>query len=311
MDFDNEDCFDTGWTLHIDADSIIFAQCCIFNDDSDVDRHRITQGVRRRVLELTLDAGCDAAICFLTTSTNFRDDMVDDYKANRDADKKPKPINLAWAKRWTARNLTCIFKNKLEADDLLGIWSGGNSIIWSIDKDLRQIPGKHLDDSTRKVVMITEEGILKDLGKKVYFDGLAGFYYQCLTGDSTDYIVGCGKRIPKVYKSGAKKGQAYISRSGVGPQAAVQIILQAYMARGDSKANMLQAVRDEYQRLHGADWQEHLETQANLLFMVREMHEGRFIKRWTHDDREEYFDLVEGVISNDYTPPATEDGRDT
>jgi len=305
MEFDNSDCFDTGWTLNIDADSIVFAQCSIFNDDSDTDRQRITRGIRRKVQELTLDAKCDDYVCFLTTKTNFRDDLVDDYKLNRDVDKKPRPINLAWAKRWTAMNLKSIYKDKLEADDLLGIHSGDNTIIWSIDKYVRQIPGKHLDDSTRKVVTITEEGILKSLGKKVYFDGLAGFYYQCLTGDSTDYIVGCGKRTTKVYKSGAKKGQEYISREGVGPQAALKVIVEAYVQPGEPKANMLEAVRQQYVMLFGAGWQEMLETQANLLYMVREMHEGRFIKRWTHNDREEYFDLVEGVILDDYTPPAT------
>ena len=44
-------------------------------------------------------AGCDTYIMFVTTNFNFRDDLVDDYKANR-ADVE-KPVNLAWAKQWS------------------------------------------------------------------------------------------------------------------------------------------------------------------------------------------------------------------
>ena len=307
MNFDNDqDTFSTGWHLNIDTDSIIFAQCCIFNDDSDSDRQRIARGTRRKVKELMLDAGCDDYTCFLTTKTNFRDDLVNDYKANRDKVKTPRPINLAWGKRWCVQNLNTVYQDKLEADDLLGIYDGEKTIIWSIDKDLRQIPGKHLDDATRKVVTITETGVLIDRGKKVYFDGLAGFYFQCLTGDDTDYIVGCGKREPCVYKTGPNKGQAYIKRKGVGPKLALKIIVKAAVAGGDPNQNMLDAVVEQYKLIHQKTWQIHLETQANLLFMVREKH-GCVIRRWTYDGRAEFFDLTQGAILYGYNPPTAED----
>lgn len=304
MDFDDEGLFCTGNTLHIDADSVVFAQCCVFTEDSDYDKQRIARGIRRRVQELTLLAGCDSYVLFLTTKTNFRDMLVDDYKANRS--ELERPVNLSWAKRWTATNLECVYQDQLEADDLLGIYMRPDVIIWSIDKDLRQIPGRHLDDATRQVVTITETGTLKDLGKKVYFDGLAGFYFQCLTGDSTDHILGCGVRESAVYKSGEKKGIEYVKRKGVGPKAAIKIIVEACMCPGDSKTNMLWAVIDQYKLIHGADWQSHLETQANLLFMVRVKHD-KVIRRWTFDDREEYFDLAQGVVLNDYTPTTAKD----
>ena len=38
-----------------------------------------------------------------------------------------------------------------------------------------------------------------------------------------------------------------------------------------------------------------LETQANLLWMVREQ-EGNKIKRWTLNNRDEWFDISKGVI---------------
>lgn len=298
MDFVNDsELFSNGGTLLIDADSIVFAQCCVFNEDTDHDRNRIARGVQRKVTELTLDSGCADAICFFTTKTNFRDDLVDDYKANRkDLDR---PINLAWGKRWAVTNLNSVYQDKLEADDLLGIYSKEDTIIWSIDKDLRQIPGKHLDDATRKVIEITEVGVLKDLGKKVYFDGLAGFYYQLLTGDDADHIVGCGIREEVVIKSGAKKGQKKLRRNGVGPKGALEILSFAFIKEGDPKKNMLNAVKEQYELIHGDDWQVVLETQANLLFMVRWAH-GTVIRRWTFDGREEYFDLKRGAVLYDY-----------
>jgi 5'-3' exonuclease len=292
-EFDDNSSFSTGKHLNIDTDSIVFAQCCIFNEDTNADKERIVRGVARKVQELTLDAKADDYTCFLTTSTNFRNDLVDDYKLNRDAKKVPRPVNLSFGKRWTATKLRSVFRNKLEADDLLGIHSKKDTIIWSIDKDLRQIPGEHLDDSTRQVITITEDGLLRDLGKKCYFDGMIGFYYQCLTGDSTDYIVGCGQRLPGVYASGPRKGEDYIKRKGIGSKLAIKLLTKAYLMGGIQEARA--CVISEYKKLHGKDWQKNLETQANLLWMTRES-KGSLIKRWTYDDREEWFDLDKGII---------------
>ena len=226
--------------------------------------------------------------------------MVDDYKLSRSDVEKP--ANLSWAKRWIAQNLNSVYQDQLEADDLLGIYQKDDTVIWSIDKDLRQIPGKHLDDKTRKVIEVSEFGLLKDLGDEVYFNGLAGFYFQCLTGDNVDYIVGCGLRVRKIYGPKAKKaGQSYTKRSGVGPKAAVEILISAALGRGDPAENMLAAVIDSYKEVFGAEWQESLETQANLLFMVREKHD-KVIRRWTYDGRPEYFDLEKGVVLYDYAP---------
>ena len=294
-------------TLNIDGDLIVYQTCCIFNEDDDLSRRQIIKYINKKIDNLMRSADCDTYIMFVTTNTNFRDDLVDDYKANRDPDDRP--VNLTWAKRWCTENLNTHYHKKLEADDLLGIYMNANSVLWSLDKDLRQIPGMHLDDASQQVVEISEEGILRvdekisasgKTSKKVYFDGTIGFYYQLLIGDDTDYIIGCGIRTPAVYKSGANIGKAYIKRKGVGPLAAVKIITLAAMQRCEQ--TVLEAALDsvivEYKKLHGKTWQEHLETQANLLFMVREL-DGEKIKRWTFDGRDEYFDLIEGVIIND------------
>ena len=306
--FENDlETFGTGKTLLIDGDILLYRPCTIHDADHDSDRRQIARKVQNNIQTMLNDAGCDDYIFYVTTKFNYRDHLVDDYKANRD--DKPRPVNLAWAKRWAIEKLNCEYVKYLEADDLLGIEMTRNpktSVLWSIDKDLRQIPGLHLDDETRKVIEIDYIGKLELRGKKIYFTGMAGLFFQMLTGDTTDWIVGCGKRVPKFYKSGKKEGQSYVAREGVGPKAAYHLLAKAAMESPSNQGHaMLWAVHLEYKKLHGENWKKEMETQANLLFMVREQY-GDIIKRWTCDKRDEYFDIVKGVILDDYTPPAVE-----
>lgn len=297
-------------TLLIDGDIVIYQPCCIFNEDDDQSRRMIAKYINKKIDDLMEAAGCNTYIMFVTTKFNFRDRLVDDYKANRaDVDR---PVNLAWAKKWAVGTLNTHYHKWLEADDLLGIHMNENTVLWSLDKDLRQIHGNHLDDKTRKVVEVSYDGTLREdtivskqtgkSKKKVYFDGLIGLYYQMLIGDTTDNIIGCATRVEAVRKTGAKKGETYTKRKGVGSAAALKLLATAVMYRGDRtpREAALDAVVNEYKKIHGSDWQVHLETQANLLFMVRKQY-GEVIQRWTYDGREEYFDLVKGVILDEYS----------
>jgi len=283
-------------TLLIDGDIVIYQPCCIFNEDDDQSRRMIAKYVNKKIEDLMEAAGCNSYIMFVTTNYNFRDHLVDDYKFNRDTVERP--VNLAWAKQWGVKNLNTHYVKWMEADDLLGTHQTDNTVIWSLDKDLRQVPGEHLDEETRKVVTITKNGslkkevILKPDGKvkktKFHFTGDIGLYFQMLTGDTTDWIVGCGVRVPKKYKSGAKKGQDYVAREGVGPGAAYDMLVKS----GSVEA-ALKVVIHQYALRFKDAWQEKLETQANLLFMVRE-HKDELIKRWTYDNRDEYMNIVTG-----------------
>lgn len=301
--------------LGIDGDIILYKPCCVLNDDSDMDRAKIAEIVMNQIEQMLIDAQCDKYYFFVTTSTNFRDHIVDDYKANRKDVERP--VNLKWAKQWAVANLNAVWKAGMEADDLLGIFAEKHehSVIWSLDKDLRQIPGEHLDDETRQVITVSALGKLQDKGKKTYFDGPCGFYYQLLVGDSADHIVGCGQRTKKVYKSGAKEGQEYIARTGIGPKKALGIVRDAVISvLNESDSVKLRAVHeavaDQYKILWGNNgpWLKHLEDNANLLFMVREMHEDAVktgvIKQWTYDNRDQYLNVKTGVVFNDLADSA-------
>lgn len=71
-----------------------------------------------------------------------------------------------------------------EADDLLRIWAtqaraaGEEYIIVSIDKDLKCIPGKHLNIKSQEITTVTD------------FEATRFFYQQLLSGDQTDNIPG-------------------------------------------------------------------------------------------------------------------------
>lgn len=301
-------------TLLIDGDLVVYRPCCVFNEDTDGDRRQIIRKINQAIDSMMEKAGCNRYIMFVTTKFNFRDDLVDDYKANRKEEERP--VNLAWAKRWVVKELNTHYWKKLEADDLLGVHMTKleDAVLWSLDKDLRQIPGQHLDDASGEVITVTNEGILredtivsKETGKKkkkVYFDGTIGFYYQLLVGDSTDHIVGCGRRVEAVRKSGPKAGEKYTKRKGIGSGAAVKALTAAALSAGTRPVLevALEKVVSLYKKEFGEEWKTMLETQANLLFMVRYQYD-QVIKRWTVDGRDEYFDLLTGKIDYDFTPP--------
>ena len=116
-------------------------------------------------------------LCF-SDARNFRKDINPTYKANRKATRKPMAF-----KEFRAQIMELypsITKPALEADDILGILAtkpGADAIIVSGDKDLMQIPGKHLKDG--EIIEVTRR------------DGDHFFYTQILTGDQVDGYPGC------------------------------------------------------------------------------------------------------------------------
>jgi DNA polymerase-1 len=111
------------------------------------------------------------------TARNWRKDVYGDYKATRTGRK---PLGYKALYEWCASSYPIAVKPRLEADDCIGILAtkpGNEALIWSIDKDLKQIPGKHLTDDG-----VVFRGI----------DACDEFHLiQTLTGDATDNYPGC------------------------------------------------------------------------------------------------------------------------
>ena len=181
---------------------------------------------------------------FLTGSGNFRDRIatIKPYKGNRDRDNRPywyKEIREYLIKRWGA-----IMVEGYEADDKVAMLQyqadPDQTIICTIDKDLRMVPGHHYNYHHKWGEHISE------------LDGFRFFCGQLLTGDATD-------NIPGLYKVGKDNK------------------LMKALADCHTKEEMWSLVKEAYQRnvseypaQHGGlTWQESVLENGRLLWMMR------------------------------------------
>lgn len=125
-------------------------------------------------------SGCADAIVAFTDKVNFRKELDAEYKANRA--KTRKPMLLSLLKDYCQQRYRTLIYPRLEADDVLGLCGTyeplfEECVIYSIDKDLMQIPSRHLVDD--EIVEVTTEQADRF------------FLKQVLTGDRADNYAGC------------------------------------------------------------------------------------------------------------------------
>jgi hypothetical protein len=149
--------------------------------------------------------------------------------------------------------------NGLEADDLMCIeqWSRRNdmdSIICSRDKDLRMCPGWQFGwecglQPSFGPELVDSKGWLKlsNDRKSIKGTGLKFFFSQMLTGDTVDNIPGCPK---------------------MGPVKAFDILSEC-----NTKREHELAIIEAYKKAYPDNWQDMIEEQSKLLWMVRELNE--------------------------------------
>lgn len=111
-------------------------------------------------------------------TNNYRYQIDKTYKANRTA---PRPIHYAAIKDFLIDHWNANLALGMEADDALGIGQTADTIICSIDKDLKQIPGQHYNF------------VKKEFHTVEYIDGVRQLYLQMLIGDTSDNIKGIDK----------------------------------------------------------------------------------------------------------------------
>ena len=171
---------------------------------------------------------------YLTGPNNFRNDVAkyQQYKGNR-YDKhgnriRPQPVHLQAVRQYLIDKYDAILCEGQEADDALAIaqykcnasrdW---HSIISSIDKDLRIVPGLHHDMNSNFIEEVDELGYLSvDKKGKVRGAGLKFFYFQLLVGDTADWIKG----LPKVTPWMKETYEGIKRLGGCGPMAAYNVI---------------------------------------------------------------------------------------
>lgn len=118
---------------------------------------------------------------YLSGSENFRYKLFPEYKANRPKERPRylEPLREYLITEWSAKT-TCGY----EADDALSLEAtkltkeNTTFTIASIDKDLKQVPGKHYNFVTEMFEEVDE------------VQGLRNFYKGLLIGDTVDNIKG-------------------------------------------------------------------------------------------------------------------------
>lgn len=174
------------------------------NDSLGIAISRVEEMIDKTLSE----TGADEFSVYLSGDNNFRYQIYPEYKANR---TQPKPRFLKEVKDYLIEKYKAVVSDGCEADDLLGIeqcraidendgcafglYNVPPTIICSIDKDLRQIPGKHysfeingtINRGPRSGESWTRPMELCEVSE---FDGLRSFYTQVLVGDSTDNVKG-------------------------------------------------------------------------------------------------------------------------
>lgn len=133
--------------------------------------------------------GTEDYLIFLGNGISHRekDCKIIKYKENRkDA---PKPRLYKEARQIIIDNLRYEIVEDIEADDALGIAQRDDTVIVTVDKDLRMIPGYHYNIKTGRVWSADPLGYIRRR-KKVYSTGFKHFCRQMLTGDNVDNIPG-------------------------------------------------------------------------------------------------------------------------
>lgn len=195
---------------------------------------------------------------WLSGRINYRHLIDPQYKGGRDSTAKP--YWLARLKKHCMDHWRARMTRLWEADDELGMRATelgpDNFVVCSLDKDLRQIPGRHIIIGKGHLDM-TERGAMMRL------------YVQVLAGDSTDNIRGCWQQGQgDDYKTAFEYLEPYVDG---GPRALWAAIVAKYQVSidkyGPEKCGYIDA--------RGAA----LHT-AQLVYILRERPEGQLPKRW-------------------------------
>jgi hypothetical protein len=174
----------------IDGDIIVFSICfdkkqtdeeiILFGRQSDRSLDQVKAELDSYLTSIITGSGCINYIGYLTEGASFRKDLTSSYKANRKGKELPRyfsDIREYIKSKWGFTGYP-----KLEADDLLAmtqITFNNKSIptvIASLDKDFKQIPGEHYNFRKKEFAVITREFADYELFKQV------------LIGDRTDNV---------------------------------------------------------------------------------------------------------------------------
>jgi DNA polymerase-1 len=221
--------------VYVDGDVVIFRAAqnaetvCDWGDDLwsiAADLHEGQGHYNCALATIAADLGVsrdDVVICVSCNGPTFRHELHPEYKANRTARK---PLIFRALRDWSVEQ-GALRWDRLEADDVLGILGtrDPSSIIVTIDKDLKSVPGNHWNPDKKElgVVEVSQE------------DADFFFLSQAIAGDSTDNYKGVpGMGMVRAARLLEKEGAAWETGVSAYEKAGLpesEALLNARMAR--------------------------------------------------------------------------------
>lgn len=202
---------------------------------------------------------------FLSGDSNFRNNVatIKGYKETRKGNTKP--IHYDHIREYITQEHPTTIAEGAEADDYLAFTqypqflksrdskkkSDCESIICTIDKDLRTVPGYHYNIVKQKLDWVSPR------------DANRFFATQLLTGDDADNIPGIS------FLSEGKKR--------IGPKTALKIIKDC-----NTIPDLDRAVRETYEEYVIGDWKAALQEVGTLLWMQRKFNQEFNIETWSN-----------------------------
>jgi len=183
---------------------------------------------------------------------------VKSYQGQRDGGRRPvnwehlRDTLEAWAEKPPYEWLTVHITDEQEADDLFGTYADTHPdcVIYTQDKDMRMVPGKHLEWKTHRLFELGRDTFAAVHDDKVW--GRKWFWLQMLQGDTADNIPG----LPFYVEAGKQKR--------IGEKGALAALEPA---TNDAEAGRI--VQRLYASFYGELALEHMLEQAVLLWMRR------------------------------------------
>jgi len=211
--------------LLIDADYIVYKSCAAAETEVDFgndvilvtsnfsDAYNATQ---RELTKIKNKFGSFSdIILFFSDSTNFRKEILPEYKGHRN---RKKPCGYKRVIEDLKKEYRVIIKPTLEADDAMGVYATkytGNMIV-SPDKDMKQIPGKLYNFD--EVFTVSKE------------DGAKWHLIQSCAGDQTDGYSG----VPGI---GVKRAESLFNEHGYSWKTVIKAFTDKGLTEEDALVN--------------------------------------------------------------------------
>ena len=211
--------------LLIDADYIVYKSCAAAETEVDFgndvilvtsnfsDAYNATQ---RELTKIKNKFGSFSdMILFFSDSTNFRKEILPEYKGHRN---RKKPCGYKRVIEDLKKEYRVIIKPTLEADDSMGVYATkytGNMIV-SPDKDMKQIPGKLYNFD--EVFTVSKE------------EGAKWHLIQSCAGDQTDGYSG----VPGI---GVKRAESLFNEHGYSWKTVIKAFTDKGLTEEDALVN--------------------------------------------------------------------------